>query len=240
VVGLTDGGAKLAGRYSYDAWGQTDTSIPDPQLGTKNKFRYTGEALDPGTQLYYLRARYYDPSVGRFLSRDAFEGLVIQPISLNRFPYVLNNPMRFVDASGLSRDLPRQVFSASPVTAFVSARGEGLNAVIPRTSRSLTYDLLTISLGPVASDLITITPEKIKSAADELFSSRQVPGIYQVLEPVAPLAPLLIPVGGELLLYAYPAFATGYLAGRTIAIIPGAEDALGRAWLYLNLPTGVN
>jgi hypothetical protein len=35
--------------------------IPDPQLGTRNKFRFTGEALDPGTQLYYLRARYYDP-----------------------------------------------------------------------------------------------------------------------------------------------------------------------------------
>jgi len=74
IVGLTDPTGKLLGRYAYDAWGQTDLTAPGPQLGTKNKFRFTGEALDPGTQLYYLRARYYDPSVGRLNSRDPISG----------------------------------------------------------------------------------------------------------------------------------------------------------------------
>ena len=100
VVGLTVPAGKLLGRYAYDAWGQTDLSAPGPQLDTKNKFRFTGEALDPGTQLYYLRARYYDPSVGRFISRDKFGGFTLAPKTVNRFSYGLNNPALFTDASG--------------------------------------------------------------------------------------------------------------------------------------------
>lgn len=101
VVGLTDPTAKLAGRYGYDAWGQTDTSIPDTKIGTKDKFHYTGQTLDPGTQLYYLRARYYDPSVGRFLSRDPLAGLARYPLSLNRFLYAVNDPLDLLDPAGL-------------------------------------------------------------------------------------------------------------------------------------------
>jgi RHS repeat-associated protein len=100
VVGLTDVGSKLDGRYSYDAWGQTDTSIPDTQIGTENKFRFTGEALDPGTGLYYLRARYYDPSVGRFISRDPYDGWAYLPTTLNKYPYAHNIPTAYVDPSG--------------------------------------------------------------------------------------------------------------------------------------------
>ena len=102
VVGLTDHNGKLAGRYIYDAWGSSILSVPDNHIGTKNKFRFTGEALDPGTGLYFLRARYYDPSVGRFLSTDVFPGSVTSPLSANRFSYALNNPIRNVDPTGFS------------------------------------------------------------------------------------------------------------------------------------------
>jgi len=96
VAGLTDPAGKLAGRYVYDAWGQTDLSVPDTQIGTKNKFRFTGEALDPGTQLYYLRARYYDASTGRLLAED--------PIQLkgSAYAYARQNPISWIDPSGLS------------------------------------------------------------------------------------------------------------------------------------------
>lgn len=101
VVGLTDPKAKLAGRYSYDAWGNTDASVPAPQLGTENKFRFTGEALDPGTGLYYLRARYYDPSTGRLLTPDPFSGVDVLPLSKDGYIYARSNPIRFTDSSGL-------------------------------------------------------------------------------------------------------------------------------------------
>lgn len=78
-------------------------------MGTKNKFKYTGEAMDPNTGFYYLRARYYDPTMGRFISRDPVPGNALFPQTLNRYVYVINNPVLFTDSSGLAPD------SVSPV-----------------------------------------------------------------------------------------------------------------------------
>ena len=59
-----------------------------------NHWLFTGEQRDSGSNLYYLRARYYDPSIGRFLSKD--------PLPMgNVYAYAGNNPVNFVDPSGL-------------------------------------------------------------------------------------------------------------------------------------------
>jgi RHS repeat-associated protein len=101
VAGVTDTTGHLAERYVTDAWGQRQLSVPNPGIGTQNKFGYTGEALDPGTGLTYLRARYYDPTLGRFISRDTFNGFERSPQTLNRFIYVRNNPATLTDRTGL-------------------------------------------------------------------------------------------------------------------------------------------
>jgi RHS repeat-associated protein len=77
---------------------------PVDPLGTKDKFKFTGEALDPQTGLYYLRARYYDPSVGRFISKDPLLGVASAPATTNRYVYALNNPMQYTDRSGMSAE----------------------------------------------------------------------------------------------------------------------------------------
>lgn len=102
VVGLTDPRGHLRARYAYDAWGQSVPPNEDDRIRARDKFRFTGEALDPGTGLYFLRARYYDPSVGRFIGRDPFPGLLRLPLSMNRYQYGLGNPNRYTDPSGLS------------------------------------------------------------------------------------------------------------------------------------------
>ncbi len=56
-------------------------------------FGYTGEPFDAETGLLYLRARYYDPPTGRFLSRDSFGGFASTPASLHRYTYAHNNPV---------------------------------------------------------------------------------------------------------------------------------------------------
>jgi RHS repeat-associated protein len=67
-------------------------------------FLFTGEQFDaearPAGDLYYLRARYYDPASGRFLTRDRFTGFATMPQSQNRYSYARNNPTLLVDPYG--------------------------------------------------------------------------------------------------------------------------------------------
>jgi RHS repeat-associated protein len=95
---VTDATDTLKASYAYDPWGKLLNPI-DP-LGTKDKFKFTGEALDAQTGLYYFRARYYDPTIGRFISKDRFGGVASMPSTVNRYTYVLNNPLGYTDRSG--------------------------------------------------------------------------------------------------------------------------------------------
>ena len=52
--------------------------------------------------MIYLRARYYDPSIGRFTSHDIEEGEISNPLDMNRYVYCRNNPIKYVDPSGES------------------------------------------------------------------------------------------------------------------------------------------
>ncbi len=74
VVDLTNTAGTINAAYSYDAWGNALSATGT--VGTKNKFRFTGQALDPGTGLYFLRARYYDSTSGRLMGKDPFPGLL--------------------------------------------------------------------------------------------------------------------------------------------------------------------
>lgn len=66
-------------------------------MGTDRLF--TGQRLDD-TGLYYYGARYYDPTIGRFISADSIVPSIMNPQSLNRFAYALNNPLKYNDPTG--------------------------------------------------------------------------------------------------------------------------------------------
>ncbi|WP_322908152.1 polymorphic toxin-type HINT domain-containing protein, partial [Paenibacillus sp. SGZ-1009] len=82
--------------YDYDAFG----TLTQQQEKTENAFKYAGEYLDAETGLYDLNARYYDPSMGRFINEDTHEGQMNNPLSHNLYTYVLNNPLIYVDPTG--------------------------------------------------------------------------------------------------------------------------------------------
>jgi RHS repeat-associated protein len=60
----------------------------------------SGRSLTGERGNVHLRARYYAPSQGRFLTRDPFPSLLVQPASLTPYIYALNNPLRYTDPSG--------------------------------------------------------------------------------------------------------------------------------------------
>ncbi len=67
---------------------------------TPTNRRFTGQIQDEGTGLYYYNARYYDPSIGRFIQADTIVPEPGNPQSLNRYSYVLNNPLKYTDPTG--------------------------------------------------------------------------------------------------------------------------------------------
>jgi RHS repeat-associated protein len=66
----------------------------------KTPYRYTGQRIEAGIDLYYYGARWYDPVVGRFLQADTIVPNPGNPQSLNRYTYVGNNPLRYTDPTG--------------------------------------------------------------------------------------------------------------------------------------------
>ncbi|MFN3233151.1 MAG: RHS repeat-associated core domain-containing protein, partial [Alphaproteobacteria bacterium] len=95
TVAITDDGGVVIEQFTYNAWGESNDSL------TGNPFRYTGRRLDQETGLYYYRARYYSPALGRFLQTDP----IGYADGMNMYAYVGNSPVSFGDPSGLSRFL---------------------------------------------------------------------------------------------------------------------------------------
>ncbi len=97
TMALTDASKGVVNTYEYDVFGAVSASSGS----LANFFEFAGEQVDDSTDLQYLRARYYDPAVGRFVSQDPVLGTPGVPGTLNRYPYVLNGPVNYLDPSGL-------------------------------------------------------------------------------------------------------------------------------------------
>ena len=96
VVQLTDTIGNVVKSYEYDAFGN-EKNIDNNDT---NAFRYAGEYFDKETGTIYLRARYYDPEIGRFITEDSVWGKDSDPLSLNLYTYCHNNPIIYIDPSG--------------------------------------------------------------------------------------------------------------------------------------------
>jgi RHS repeat-associated protein len=74
---------------------------PTPASPATTKLLYAGEQFDPSLGHYYLRARYYNPSNGRFNQTDPFAGNPSDPQSLHKYLYCHNDPINNIDPSGM-------------------------------------------------------------------------------------------------------------------------------------------
>jgi len=109
VRAITDAAVNIIETYQTEEFG-----VPTATAGSiTQSFQYTGEERDAETELLYLRARSYDPIVGRFLQRDKLRP--ISPPTLNFYAYVENNPIRFTDPSGLKLEICYTIVWRRPV-----------------------------------------------------------------------------------------------------------------------------
>ena len=96
VVQTVDESGKVTKAYEYDSFGNE----VKPDSKDDNPFRYCGEYYDHETGEVYLRARYYQPAVGRFLTRDSYTGQEDEPESLHLYTYCGNDGVNAWDPSG--------------------------------------------------------------------------------------------------------------------------------------------
>lgn len=93
VIGATDASGAVAARYTYTPWGER-TSGDDSVAGVLG---FAGQVTEPGMDIQYLQARWYDPKSAQFLTRDPQETLTRQP-----YLYASGNPAMFTDPTGES------------------------------------------------------------------------------------------------------------------------------------------
>ena len=93
-VAEADGAGNITATFDYTPFGST-------LLGAQqNGPGFTGHVADPDTSLTYMQARYYDPSIGQFLSVDPVLPATGSVSSLGAYAYAENNPIRYVDPTG--------------------------------------------------------------------------------------------------------------------------------------------
>jgi RHS repeat-associated protein len=95
---LTNSNGTVTDEYEYDAYGNSFTKSGT----TPNNYLYRGEQYDADLGLYYLRARYYNPATGRFLSRDPEDGVPTEPATLHKYDYAGSDPVNAMDPTGRS------------------------------------------------------------------------------------------------------------------------------------------
>ncbi|HEV3470216.1 MAG TPA: RHS repeat-associated core domain-containing protein [Pyrinomonadaceae bacterium] len=131
---LTDPAGAVTDTYTYDAFGNLLGRTGD----TPNDYLYAGEQYDANSGFYYLRARYLNPSSGRFLTMDSFEGIPWDPPSLHKYLYTSGNPVNSADPSGrFDRVLAVRVLIMVVILAVMAVVGHFLFRTVEDTAGGL-------------------------------------------------------------------------------------------------------
>jgi RHS repeat-associated protein len=135
-VAATDEQGNVKWLKHYYPFGAEILNEPDQTNSRNNNIGYTGHVNDRSTGLTYMRARYYDPVVGRFMGMDPAPVNPNDPRTFNRFAYANNNPYKYVDPDGRTPLNNRQFSRFSNPNQLVDA---GFGAPGLRNSDGLAF-----------------------------------------------------------------------------------------------------
>ena len=188
VEALADSKGNVVERYRYGSFGQItvmDSAFTVLSTAPKIPFTYTGREWEPEVGMYFYRARYMDPRLGRFISQDP---LAFSAGDINIYAYVLNAPINYVDPYGLD----------VTVTLYEGAHGFGHTGIGVNTSSTEGFyprdgggfrviagmDVPGIIKSDTAAQIDTITihttPEQDKQIQDEIDRAKASPPNYNL------------------------------------------------------------
>ena len=201
VRALLSEAGKITDQYRYSAYGE----LTEKTGNTENHYLYTGEYYDGTSSLYYLRARYMNPSTGNFLTMDTYEGSICDPDTLHKYLYANGNPVTYSDPSGnmsvslseLSAGMLCMGLLCTSIAYFNYTRAISNAGIIPGSSRSLMESLQTDILvnGTCTFPFIAAAIEgKIKGeieiyegsaidAVDEMDRNKEMYYVYFLKDP---------------------------------------------------------
>ena len=239
---ITDANGNEVGSIKYYPYGETRST--SGTLETDKKF--TGQRLDD-TGLYYYNARYYDPTIGRFISADTLVPGPANPQAFNRYSYCLNNPLKYTDPSGHFGVISSIKFAIGMTKLYVSQGAKALTnpsniqkvlkkAVLPSPKKTAstverpnnTFNREAIGPSPDTPGTVTDMGKNLPVSSYDDYESpsvvEQIPGY--LIKPGAKIMRYggnVIAVGGLPLLTNPASWGIGY-AGSVIGNIGVTMD----------------
>ena len=158
---LTNSAGVVTDEYEYDAFGNSFTKSGT----TPNNYLYRGEQYDSDLGLYYLRARYYNPATGRFLSRDPEDGKAFDPKSLHKYLYAGGDPVNAIDPTGrvdtIESIFAEPVVISSPLEIAVEGYGYAAASVLCGAAKIIANGLLGVASGVPGPGGIPLWPIRL-------------------------------------------------------------------------------
>ena len=194
--------ANVTHKYQYDDFGK----LLQSEEADANPFRYVGKygLMYEAEDLYFVRARYYDPTIGRFLSEDPIWGT-------NLYPYADNNPITGIDPSGKTLEIPGTTFETS--------------IELVRLAKLITS---SESFGPSVSQVIAKTRSALNGLAESISADAKLASrLGSTASPGAPLVPKTTPissVGGGSMSLGAKLGAAGCLVGIAAGVVILVQD----------------
>jgi RHS repeat-associated protein len=178
---LTDARGAMTDMYDYDAYG-----VLRHHTGTTpNVYLYTGEQFDALSGLYDLRARHMSPTLGRFSSRDPFEGFPFEPLSRHPYLYAQNDPVNGRDPSGRISLSGVMTTTAGLVMAVGNLAGRLVPSAYLASSRFAYWVFANqvriefyASLGALASTFLEVSTNLLLHNAQPVQIVNNNPGVW--------------------------------------------------------------
>jgi RHS repeat-associated protein len=220
---LTDEAGTAAARFNYRPFG---TMVGASGSATSD-IQFAGHRSDTASGLVYMRARYYAPTIGRFISPDPLAPQAYGLQALNRFSYAYNDPVGLVDPSGLQPVRSDLMISTSPHFGGPVGRDVGVGWI--------HGPLLGWAAPPQSPDLPTLTEADIERYSREnMFSTSLCPTCHK-LDPSSPIRPTTR--AEKLMIGALPFALVGIFVAPEAATIGGALYVRAAVQVAVRCPT---